>query len=78
MVLYPDVQARARAEINQVVRHDRMPSIDDRASLPYLDAILLEVLRWYPASVLGLSEVCDFVLALLIPFHRSGTRNITR
>ncbi|KAJ8592745.1 cytochrome P450, partial [Rhizopogon salebrosus TDB-379] len=56
MVLYPDVQARARAEINQVVRHDRMPSIDDRASLPYLDAILLEVLRWYPASVLGVAH----------------------
>jgi cytochrome P450 len=55
MVLHPDVQARARAEINQVVRHDRMPSIDDRASLPYLDAILREVLRWHPATPLGLS-----------------------
>ncbi|KAG1839420.1 cytochrome P450 [Suillus subalutaceus] len=53
MVLYPDVQARARAEIDQVMRHDRMPCLDDRASLPYLDAILLEVLRWYPIIPLG-------------------------
>ncbi|KAG1868676.1 cytochrome P450 [Suillus subluteus] len=53
MVLYPDVQARARAEIDQVVRHDRMPCLDDRASLPYLDAILREVLRWYPIIPLG-------------------------
>ncbi|KAG2116896.1 cytochrome P450 [Suillus cothurnatus] len=53
MVLYPDVQARARAEIDQVVRHDQMPCLDNRASLPYLDAILREVLRWYPVVPLG-------------------------
>ncbi|KAG2138826.1 cytochrome P450 [Suillus cothurnatus] len=53
MVLYPDVQARARAEIDQVVRHDQMPCLDDKASLPYLDAILCEVLRWYPLAPLG-------------------------
>ncbi|KAG2032253.1 cytochrome P450, partial [Suillus americanus] len=54
MVLYPDVQARARAEIDQVVRHDKMPCPDDRESLPYLDAILFEVLRWYPVGPLGI------------------------
>jgi hypothetical protein len=57
MVLYPDVQARARAEINQVVRNDTIPSIDDRASLPYLDAVFHEVLRWHPVVPLGLSAV---------------------
>ncbi|KAG1729369.1 cytochrome P450 [Suillus lakei] len=56
MVLYPEVQARARAEINQVVAHDKMPCIDDRASLPYLDAILREVLRWYPPIPLGMAH----------------------
>ncbi|KAG1771066.1 cytochrome P450 [Suillus placidus] len=53
MVLYPDVQAQARAEIDQAVRHDKMPCLDDRALLPYLDAILREVLRWYPVGPLG-------------------------
>ncbi|OAX43366.1 cytochrome P450 [Rhizopogon vinicolor AM-OR11-026] len=57
MALYPDVQARARAEINKVVGHDRIPSIDDRASLPYLDAILYEVLRWCPPLPLGIAHV---------------------
>ncbi|KAG1858561.1 cytochrome P450 [Suillus subluteus] len=56
MMLYPDVQARARAEINQVVMHDKMPSIDDRPSLPYLDAVLREVLRWYPPIPLGMAH----------------------
>ncbi|KAG2747300.1 cytochrome P450 [Suillus brevipes Sb2] len=53
MVLYPDVQARARAEIDQAVKHDKMPCLADRESLPYLDAILREVLRWYPVAPLG-------------------------
>ncbi|KAG2337203.1 cytochrome P450 [Suillus weaverae] len=53
MVLYPDVQSQARTEINLAVRHDKMPCLDDRASLPYLDAILREVLRWYPLAPLG-------------------------
>ncbi|KAG0701453.1 cytochrome P450 [Suillus ampliporus] len=56
MVLYPDVQARARAEINQVVKDDKLPCIDDRASLPYLDAILREVLRWFPPIPLGMAH----------------------
>ncbi|KAG2155266.1 cytochrome P450 [Suillus bovinus] len=56
MLLYPDVQARARAEINEVVMHDKMPTIDDRPSLPYLDAVLREVLRWYPPIPLGMAH----------------------
>ncbi|KAG1894577.1 cytochrome P450 [Suillus fuscotomentosus] len=43
MMLHPDVQSRARAEIDQAVGHDSMPCLDDRASLPYLDAILREL-----------------------------------
>ncbi|KAG2080717.1 cytochrome P450 [Suillus discolor] len=31
-----------------------MPCLDNRASLPYLDAILREVLRWYPPFPLGI------------------------
>ncbi|KAG2031493.1 cytochrome P450 [Suillus americanus] len=54
MVLHPEVQARARTEIDQAVRHDKMPCLDDRALLPYLDAILREVLRWYPIAPLGI------------------------
>jgi len=63
MLLYPDVQARARAEINQIVKHDQMPSIDDRASLPYLNAVLLEVLRCYPPTPLGLFAVKNVLFA---------------
>lgn len=57
MVLYPDVQSRAHAEIDQVVKCDKMPCLDDKASLLYLYAILREVPRWHPHIPLGKSAV---------------------
>jgi len=64
MVLYPDVQARARAELNQVVKHDKIPSLHDRDSLPYLEAVLREVLRWSPVVPLGQSLVNRFCVCI--------------
>ncbi|XP_022090540.1 cytochrome P450 2U1-like [Acanthaster planci] len=45
MVLYPDVQARVQAEIDEVVGQDRMPTMADRAHLPYTQATLQEINR---------------------------------
>ncbi|KAI5824986.1 cytochrome P450 [Schizophyllum commune Tattone D] len=53
MVLNPDVQHEAQEEIDRVVGRDRLPSFTDRASMPYLDHVLLETLRWCPVSPLG-------------------------
>ena len=46
MLQYPEVAKRAQAEIDQVVGSHRMPNHNDRESLPYIDAILKECLRW--------------------------------
>ena len=53
MSLYPEVQAKAQREIDQVVGTNRLPSHKDRNSLPYLDALIKEVLRWNPVVPLG-------------------------
>ena len=53
MSLYPEVQARAQAEMDQVVGQSRLPSWDDHDSLPYLEALVKEVLRWNPVAPLG-------------------------
>lgn len=53
MSLHPHVQRRAQAEIDRVVGN-RLPSIDDEPQLPYVSALLKEVLRWAPVSPLGL------------------------
>jgi len=46
MTLFPDVQKKAQAEIDAVVGTDRLPSFADRDSLPYIEALVKESLRW--------------------------------
>jgi cytochrome P450 len=53
MSLYPEVQAKAQREIDQIIGTNRLPSHADRPSLPYLDALVKEVLRWNPVAPLG-------------------------
>jgi cytochrome P450 len=53
MVLHPDVQKRAQAEIDSVIGRDQLPAFEDRASLPYVDALVRETLRWNPILPLG-------------------------
>ncbi|KAG1896663.1 cytochrome P450, partial [Suillus fuscotomentosus] len=54
MVLCLDVKKRAQSKIDSVVGKDRLPTFEDRASLPYLDAVLRETFRWQPISPLGI------------------------
>ncbi|KAJ7051779.1 cytochrome P450 [Mycena amicta] len=51
MLLHPTIQSRAQAELDSVIGHDddgRLPSIADKAQLPYLARVVWEVLRWAP------------------------------
>ncbi|MFT7815177.1 cytochrome P450 2U1 [Arapaima gigas] len=45
MSLYPDVQEKVQKEIDSVVPPDRVPSLTDKARLPFTEATLMEVLR---------------------------------
>ncbi|KAL0578234.1 hypothetical protein V5O48_003771 [Marasmius crinis-equi] len=53
MVLHPECQQRAYEEIISVVGQDRLPDLSDRASLPYIDCVLQESLRWHVVPPLG-------------------------
>ncbi|KAG8849117.1 hypothetical protein FRB91_010219 [Serendipita sp. 411] len=48
MTIFQECQIRAREEIYRVVGRSRLPSLEDRPSLPYVNAILKEVMRWHP------------------------------
>ena len=54
MVLNPAVQDKAQKQIDAVVGTTRLPTMEDRPLLPYIDAILWEILRYNP--VLPLCE----------------------
>ncbi|KAE9386851.1 cytochrome P450 [Gymnopus androsaceus JB14] len=54
MTLYPDSMRKAQREIDSVVGRGRLPTFADRSHLPYLRAMVKEVLRWRPVAPLGL------------------------
>jgi len=54
MVLYPDVQERAYAEITRVCGTDRLPTFEDRPELPFIDAVVRETQRWAPVVPMGI------------------------
>lgn len=53
MLLFPDVQRKAQAEIEKVIGSDRLPVMDDLADLQYVRACMKETLRWMPTTILG-------------------------
>ena len=46
MAMYPSVQRKAQVELDAVVGQDRLPRLSDREKLPYVNALMDEVLRW--------------------------------
>lgn len=57
MVMFPEVQSKAQREIEQVIGLGRLPTLEDRDKLPYVDGVVKEALRWYPAAPLGFPHV---------------------
>lgn len=70
MMLYPEAQAKAQAEIDRVVGHDRLPMMEDRSNLPYVEALIKEVLRFYPPVPLGMPFLLSYSLsAIFTQYH---------
>jgi cytochrome P450 len=70
MTAFPEVQRRAQAEIDAVVGRDRLPTFADAPRLPYVRAIIKEVLRWRPSIPLGFPHVStedDWYEGMFIP-----------
>lgn len=53
MLLFPDVQKTAQQDLDRVCG-DRLPTLADESSLPYVRGLVKETLRWFPTAVLGL------------------------
>ncbi|KAJ7582535.1 cytochrome P450 [Mycena floridula] len=56
MILHPECQRRCQEELDAVVGHDRLPDFNDRESLPYLECVLHEVMRWHPVVPIGVAH----------------------
>jgi hypothetical protein len=75
MVVYPDVQLKAQAEIDRVVGRERLPEVADHASLPYVSAVATECLRWLPVLPIGTSNISLF--KYLLTASSSGAPHMT-
>ncbi|KAF7357550.1 O-methylsterigmatocystin oxidoreductase [Mycena sanguinolenta] len=65
MALHPEIQKKAQTEIDTVIGTDRLPEFEDRPSLPFVEALYREVMRWRPVTPLGVAhassedDICD-------------------
>ncbi len=57
MKLYPDVQRKAQAELDEVIGKNRLPDFNDRDRLPFIEAIVKETLRWLPVGPTGMCSL---------------------
>jgi hypothetical protein len=55
MLHHPEVQIRARAEIDSVTEGNRLPDFEDRPSLPYIELLMAELFRWVTPAPLGMT-----------------------
>jgi cytochrome P450 len=54
MVLNPQVQAKAQQEIDTVLGPGTLPTMSDKDRLPYVNNLILELLRWHPVTPTGM------------------------
>jgi cytochrome P450 len=79
MVLHPKVMKKAQEELDRVVGKGQLPNFSDRGDLPYIDAVVKEVLRWnpiFPMALLNRVTQDDVYRGYLIPAGATVIQNI--
>ncbi|GJJ06136.1 hypothetical protein Clacol_000325 [Clathrus columnatus] len=59
MLLHPEVQRTAQAELDRVIEPGSLPTFKDKEQLPYVQAVYKEVLRWLTIANVGVPHVLD-------------------
>ncbi|KAJ7157117.1 cytochrome P450 [Mycena filopes] len=54
LIMHPEAQRKAQEELERVLGRCVSPQLSDRSRLPYLEAVLLEILRYYTVGPVGL------------------------
>jgi len=79
MLLNPKVQKKAQEELDRVIGKGRLPDFSDREDLPYISAVVREVLRLNPPFPFGVPARAtqnDEYRGYLIPEGATVVQNI--
>jgi len=79
MVTHPKVMKKAQEELDRVVGKGELPDFSHKDSLPYIDALVKEVIRWSPPlpfSSLSRAMQDDVYRGYLIPRGTTVIQNI--
>ncbi|KIK60303.1 hypothetical protein GYMLUDRAFT_43600 [Collybiopsis luxurians FD-317 M1] len=52
----PEILKKGQAAVDAVIGLDRLPNFNDEGKIPYVDALVMEILRWRPVSPLGVAH----------------------
>ncbi|ELU43377.1 O-methylsterigmatocystin oxidoreductase [Rhizoctonia solani AG-1 IA] len=58
LIRHPEIQAKARQELDGVLGGERLPTLQDRDSLPYMCNIIKETLRWRSVLPTAIPHSC--------------------
>jgi hypothetical protein len=64
LILFPEVQKRAQAELDSVISRERLPTYDDKPRLPYIEAISQRVVEVAYGDANGCGTAFRFSTAL--------------
>jgi cytochrome P450 len=53
---HQEIQSRLQTEIDSVVPRERMPSLDDRSQLPFVEAFTMELMRYKTIAPIGVAH----------------------
>ena len=79
MVLNPKAMKKAQEELDRVVGKGELPDFSHKDNLPYIDALVKEVLRWsspLPIGVPGKAMQDDVYRGYLIPAGATVIQNV--
>lgn len=68
LVNHPEIQKKLQKEIDSNVPRDRLPTMEDRAKLNYVEATLLELFRWRTLLPLSLPRV-TMIDSTIMDYH---------
>ncbi|KAI1324282.1 putative cytochrome P450 [Xylariaceae sp. FL0255] len=80
MLVFPEVQERAKAELDRVVGPDRMPMVEDEPSLQYVRGCVKESLRWNSVNITGVMPHAllqeDYYMGFRLPKGAALVNNV--